>query len=143
MSDFPSSKRDSAAPLIEEGNSQNEKRFSSLSPQPQPIIINSANSSEVALPRRETSIVVNQVAPGISMIADTYLPFETECPFCKKEITTTAIQTFNCGTCCLCYFTGLFLFCCIQLCRGKDICCYDAVHKCPECGKTVAVYNSC
>ena len=143
MADFQSSNHDSAAPLIEEGNSQNEKRFSSLSPQPQPIIINSANSSEVALPRRETSIVVNQVSPGISMIAHTYLPFETECPFCKKEITTDAIQTFNCGTCFLCYSTGFCLFCCIQICREKDICCYDAVHRCPYCRKTIAVYNSC
>ena len=89
------------------------------------------------------AIVVNQVVPNYSVVAHTSSPFATQCPYCKSAITTTAVQTFNCATCMLCCWTGLVLFICIQLCRGKDICCYDAVHRCPSCGQTVAVYNSC
>ena len=143
MTDISNEKHDSASPLISEEKSQNAKGSSPYPPQPQPVNVNSSDSTGVTGPRRGASIVVNQMSPGISMIAYTYMPYETECPFCKKEITTNAIQTFNCGTCCLFYCTGLFLYCCIQICRGKDICCYDAVHKCPNCGKTVAVYESC
>ena len=128
MKEYSDTKREFADPLMAKQNIQ----FSYIS-----------HSAEAALSRTSSSIVVNQVSPGISMIAHTYLPFETECPFCKKEITTDAIQTFNCGTCFLCYSTGFCLFCCIQICREKDICCYDAVHRCPYCRKTIAVYNSC
>ncbi len=112
-------------------------------PQPQPMVVNAGITAGVTVPAMGSAIVVNQVAPAMSVVAHTSSPFATVCPFCKSQITTTAIQTFNCGTCLLCYCTGLCLFCCIQLCRGKDICCYDAIHKCPACGQTVAVYNSC
>jgi len=104
---------------------------------------NDLNYSSVPSETKKSSIVVNQVSPGISMVAQTYEPFSTICPFCKKKITTYANQNFNCATCFLCYCTGCFLYCCIQICRGKDICCFDAIHECPKCGKTVAVYNSC
>ena len=88
-------------------------------------------------------VVVNQIQPNVTITANTSSSFATVCPFSKVGITTIAIKTCNCCTCLLCYCTGLVFFCCVQLCRGKDVCCYDAQHKCPNCGQIVAVYNSC
>ena len=117
-------------------------------PQPQPMMNDPVMAPGMApgmvvTQPATTAIVVNQVVPSYGVIAHTSSPFSTVCPSCKSQITTTSVQTFNCGTCLLCCWTGYILFICIQLCRGKDICCYDAVHRCPACGQTVAVYNSC
>ena len=119
-------------------------------PQPQQMMANPVMAPGVAPGMapgvamvQPTAIIVNQVSPSYGVIAHTSSPFSTVCPSCKNQITTTAVQTFNCGTCLLCCWTGYVLFICLQLCRGKDICCYDAVHRCPVCGQTVAIYNSC
>ena len=90
-----------------------------------------------------SAIVVNQVVPTMTVMANTSYPFATTCPFCKKGITTTSVQTCSCKACLLCYFTGCLFYVCIQCCRGKDFCCYDAVHSCPECGNTIAQYIAC
>ena len=90
-----------------------------------------------------SAVIVNQGQPMITLTANTSSSFATVCPFCKASITTTAIKSFNCCTCLLCYCTGLVFFCCVQLIRGKDVCCYDAQHKCPGCGQIIAVYDSC
>ncbi len=86
-------------------------------------------------------IVQNQVYPGLE--AHTSSPYETNCPFCKNSITTNSDKTINCCACLLCYWTGLFWYCIIQSCRGKDCCCYDATHTCPKCGKVIAKYIAC
>ena len=97
-----------------------------------------------ARPSYSAAIIVNQVAPvGAMVVANTSSPFACVCPYCRSQIMTNSLQTFNCCTCLMCYCTGLLLFLCIQAVRGKDFCCYDAIHSCPRCGKTIASYNSC
>ena len=87
-------------------------------------------------------VVVNQVVP-VSVMAHTSSSYVTICPTCKNMVSTTAIKQFNCCTCLLCYCTGIFWFLCIQMCRGKDFCCYDATHNCPVCGNLISTYESC
>ena len=107
------------------------------SPYPQPNIAMAYSQPVPA------AIVINQVAPVITVTAHTSSPYATTCQFCKNPITTTPITTCNCLACLLCWWTGLIFFCCFQLCRGKDVCCFDATHKCPICGNTVSFYTAC
>ena len=46
---------------------------------------NDLNYSSVPSEPKKSSIVENQASPGISMVAQTYEPFSTICPFCKKK----------------------------------------------------------
>ena len=91
------------------------------------------------------TIVVNQQGPATMVHPDMFktTPVALNCTFCHKPITTNVNKTFNCCACCLCYFTGILLYVCIQCCRGKDICCYDASHTCPYCGNVVGTYTAC
>ena len=151
MADYSSAQRYSSKP-VPIANTPNTYG-SPYPPQPQPMMANPVIAPGMApgmapvmapgMVAPTSAIVVNQVVPNYSVIAHTSSPFSTVCPCCKSQITTTSVQTWNCGACCLCCWTGLVLFICIQLCRGKDICCYDAVHKCPACGQTVAIYTAC
>ena len=97
----------------------------------------------VGQPGYTAAIVVNQGGAGLALPANTSKSYATTCPGCGQSIMTNAIRTFNCCTCLLCYCTGILCFICIQACRGKDFCCYDAVHSCPNCGRTLASYQSC
>ena len=96
-------------------------------------------------PQMPNTIVINQQSPAMMIHPNMFktTPVSLNCTFCKKPITTTVTQTFNCCACCLCWCTGLLLYVCIQLCRGKDICCYDARHTCPYCGNVVGTYTAC
>ena len=91
------------------------------------------------------TIVVNQQVPAVMINPNMFktTPIAITCTFCNKPITTTVTQKFNCCACCLCWFTGLIWYVCIQLCRGKDICCYDASHTCPYCGNVGGTYTAC
>ena len=93
----------------------------------------------------QPQIVVNQVTPAVAVITPAVksTPYLTVCPFCKNQVMTSTIRTFNCCTCLLCYCTGLICFLIIQSCRGKDLSCYDADHRCPNCGQTLGRYESC
>ena len=93
----------------------------------------------------QPQIIVNQVTPAVTVAipAMQATPYLTVCPYCRLQVMTSSIQTFNCCTCLLCWCTGLLCFCIIQSIRGKDIGCYDAVHKCPNCGQTIGMYESC
>ena len=93
----------------------------------------------------QPQIIVNQVTPAVTVAipAMQATPYLTVCPYCRNQVMTSSIQTFNCCTCLLCWCTGLIWFCIIQAIRGKDIGCYDAVHKCPNCGQTIGIYESC
>ena len=106
-----------------------------MNPQVVPIVIG----------QPQPQIIVNQVTPvvAVSAPAPRSTPYLTVCPYCRNQVMTSSIQTFNCCTCLLCYCTGIIWFCIIQAIRDKDIGCYDAVHKCPNCGQTISVYESC
>ena len=107
------------------------------SPYPQPNVA-VAYSQPV-----QAAIVVNQVAPVVTVSTNTTSPFRTVCPYCKNSVTTNPILTFNCNACLLCCWTGLLFFVCFQLCRGKEVGCNDANHNCPICGNTISHYTAC
>ena len=91
-------------------------------------------------------VVTNQVQPQVVNVINYNFgttPIMMNCQFCKSPINTTVEKQWNCCTCCLCWMTGLVFFICVQSCRGKELCCYDAVHKCPNCGQILGYYNSC
>ena len=103
-----------------------------------PIII--AQSPEYVVP-----VTNNQIAVA-SVIYDNNIfklnPVLIQCPYCRKNVTTTVEPSFSCCACCVCMFTGLLIFICIQLIRGKEICCQDATHYCPNCNNKIAVYKA-
>ena len=90
-------------------------------------------------------LVVNQVNPVVVLPPDIFksTPVNITCPFCNRNITTQIRETFNCATCCLCLCTSPLLYVCIQLVRGKDLCCYDVDHSCPYCSNRLGSYTSC
>ena len=104
----------------------------------QPIII--AQPPEYVVP-----VTNNQIAVA-SVIYDNKMfklnPVLIQCPFCRKNVTTTVEPSFSCCACCVCMFTGLLIFICIQLIRGKEICCQDATHYCPNCNNKVGIYKA-
>ena len=91
------------------------------------------------------TIVINQQNPNAMMNPMMFKtnPIAMNCGFCNKTITTTVIKKCNCCACCLCWFTGVCIYLCVQACRGKDLCCYDATHTCPNCGNVVGTYIAC
>ena len=125
-------------PIMNSANNFNSGR----QPYPPPPMVPVNPPATYGQPVVTAAIVVNQV-PAMTVMANTSSSFATTCPFCKAGITTTSIQTCNCMACILCYFTGCIFYFCFQLCRGKDFCCYDAVHTCPQCGNTIAQYTAC
>jgi len=91
------------------------------------------------------AIVINQQSPGMMLNPDMFKlnPVNINCPSCGKIITTVVTQNFSCLACLLCCCTGLVCYLLIQVCRGKDICCQDADHTCPYCGRLIASYKAC
>lgn len=69
-------------------------------------------------------------------------PVSMTCPFCLQAITTKTESKFNCVACFCCLIFTL-LYCCIQICLGKNVCCCDIKHKCPKCGRILGYYKSC
>ena len=124
-----------------------------MQPQPIPNVIgnNSQNINQMQV--QTTPIVTNQtvvpnqiiyhhiaVAPSI-MDVKTYKPFNMTCPYCAVEVTTVPETDFNCGFCCLITFFSICftpLVLCIHCCINGDFCCFDAMHKCPICGRCIA-----
>ncbi len=92
-------------------------------------------------------IIVNQATPQVVNVvgAQTFktVPVSMTCQFCKNPVTTTVEKSCSCGACCLCIMTGFIFYACIQCCRGKEICCCDAVHKCPSCQQQLGAYQAC
>ena len=69
-------------------------------------------------------------------------PVVTKCPHCYQQVTTNVETQCSCCACCVCCMTGFVIYACIQCCRGKDICCQDAVHRCPSCQKDIYYYKA-
>ena len=104
----------------------------------QPIII--AQPPEYVVPVTNNQIAVASVIYENNMFK--LNPVLIQCPYCRKNVTTTVEPSFSCCACCVCMFTGLLIFICIQLIRGKEICCQDATHYCPNCNNKIAVYKA-
>ncbi len=91
------------------------------------------------------SIVVNQQNPPGIIPPNMFKtnPIALNCLFCHKPVLTIVIKECNCCACFLCFFSCFFLYIFIQCCRGKDLCCYDARHICPNCGNLLGTYEAC
>ena len=92
---------------------------------------------------------INQVQPYIIKQYITVPPLKLKtspetilCPFCQNNITTIVKKECNCLDFCFCYFF-CYLWCIIKLFRRKDLCCVNAIHKCPQCGQIIGYYNAC
>ena len=101
-----------------------------------------------AIPVTPVAIISNQNNPNgnaLPVDPDKFkcVPIMMECQFCHRMMATKVSKSLNVCACLLCYCTGIVCYVLIQACRKKDICCWDATHKCPFCGNTVGAYNSC
>ena len=126
----------------------------------QPIIIN---------PNQQNFIINNQASPIIiSNYEFTKKPANVICPYCMHQIKTNVEREFNF---CKCFLITGFIFllplailnggcscggCDCNCCGEKEEkeeeidenekccdCCYDGVHKCPNCGQTVGKTRLC
>ena len=93
-------------------------------------------------------VVNNQAQPQVVTVVQGGQTFGTQpvsitCQFCKQPVTTEVVKKCSCGACCLCCVTGLLIWLCIQCCRNKEINCWDAEHKCPNCQQILGNYQSC
>ncbi len=118
-----------------------------IAPPQQPPQYGVPGASAVPMPMggMPNTIVINQQSPNQMMNPNMFKtnPIAMNCGFCNKTITTTVVKKCNCCACCLCWFTGVCFYLCVQACRGKDLCCYDATHTCPNCGNVVGTYIAC
>ena len=69
-------------------------------------------------------------------------PVNMTCTYCGKKIRTLTQSNFNFVACGFCMLFN-WLYCCVQLCRNKNVCCSDITHRCPRCGVILGEYNSC
>ena len=70
-------------------------------------------------------------------------PVTFYCPFCKKVGVTKVDRSLNVCACLLCYGTGIVFYVCVQAIRKKDLCCWNAEHRCPFAGNVVGAYTPC
>lgn len=108
--------------------------------QPNPVVVTSPNDQTQA-------VLVNQVQPVIiAPILPTKIgasPAYMNCPNCNANVTSNVEKKWSWGSCCLCCWTGVVIWLIIQVVREKDITCYDATHKCPNCGRVLGHFESC
>ena len=74
-------------------------------------------------------------------IVGTYKPIQKTCPYCTMTGMTVPEISWNCGACITIVLSDILLvglLSLIRLCMGSDCCCYDAVHKCSNCGRIIA-----
>ena len=90
-------------------------------------------------------IVVNQQNPEIRVGPQDFkvVPVTITCQFCKRTITTQVTKSLDVCACLLCYCTCIVFYVCVQAIRNKDLCCWNAEHRCPFCGNVVGAYTSC
>ena len=98
-----------------------------------------------APPPYPNAVVINQQSPTLLLRPDQYksTPVCATCPSCHQTMTTVITKKCNCCACLLCWLTGVVFFVCIQMCRGKDLCCCDVDHTCPRCNALVGSYTPC
>ena len=70
-------------------------------------------------------------------------PVTLKCQFCHKVTATKVDRSLNVCACLLCYCTGICFYVCVQAIRKKDLCCWNAEHRCAFCGNVVGAYTAC
>ncbi len=96
--------------------------------------------------QQQNAIIVNQPRPiqGAVIIRNINFgtrPISTICPFCGACVTSVVEKSFNFCSCLLCLYTGALIYACIKAIIGKELFCYDAVHRCPNCGAILGNYK--
>ena len=120
----------------------------------QPYMNNNQNNINVysnqniqRMNNQPNQIIVNQPVQPAIIVTNANIgtsPIATTCVCCGHQITTVVETSLNICSCLLCCYTGLFLYLLIKLCLGKDLCCCDAIHRCPNCGAILGTYkDSC
>lgn len=115
-------------------------------PQQPGIQVQQAYAQPLLVPLNSNYLFFNQSAPS-GTISQTYIynrsPMNIVCPYCKTQVTTVVEDRCNCTACIFCLLTTFIFYVCIQLSRGKDICCTDTWHRCPKCKMFVGSYVTC
>ena len=112
-------------------------------PQAQPII------QVVQTNNNTPTTAVTTVEEVVHVSSNSHLttsPVSAFCPFCKKNVVTVPETSCNFGNflCCLITYPLIFIpWCLFQSSRGKELCCLDAIHKCPICGSIIGNYTAC
>ena len=108
-----------------------------------PVVQSTGNTDTIVIiqqtPTQTTKKAVNPVNPDMYKTS----PVIIQCPDCGAIVTTNVMKSCNCLACFCCCITACVIYSCVQCCKGKDICCYDAIHSCPACGKQVGSYVAC
>ena len=96
--------------------------------------------------QQKNGIIVNQLRPiqGAVIIRNINFgtrPISTVFPFCGACITSVVEKSFNFCSCLLCLYIGVVIYACIKAIIGKELFCYDAVHRCPNCGAILGNYK--
>ena len=115
--------------------------YTSMSPQ--------ENNPNPQIPKEiDQPIVSNQVLPSnvqnqvnLNIILKTNPQFIT-CPQCGYSGITRTVNNFNIVNCLCCWFTDPICWLLFQVCRGKDISCFDATHFCASCNVLLGNYSA-
>ena len=113
---------------LQEQSFSNQQRVYQPAQQPQQIIVNQPINPQVIY--IDTSNLRNS-------------PCSMTCPYCNGQISTEVKKSFNWFNCVFCLWAG---FCCwtgMQLCKNKELNCYDSEHFCPTCHNKIGDYSSC
>ena len=104
---------------------------------PNPQVVNQPIVSNQVLP----SNVQNQVNPNLILLKSN--PQFITCPHCGYSGITRTVNNFNIPNCLCCWFTDPICWLLFQVCRGKDISCFDATHFCASCNAVLGNYSAC
>ena len=98
---------------------------------------------EVVVYQQQIPVTNNQNTINTNQIIFKSTPVFVICPKCGYNGLTRTVTTCSIANCLCCLFTDPICWCCFQLCRGKDLNCYDAVHCCPRCSAVLGNYSAC
>lgn len=65
------------------------------------------------------------------------------CPFCHISGMTIIEKECSCSNVVCSIFTTPLSWLIYQVCRRKDLNCYNATHRCQKCGNVLGIYKAC
>ena len=98
----------------------------------------------------QNQIIIIQRAPIVPSVAITnrYSSIRLICPYCNIMVNTVSFPEWTCNSCCkFCELFTIYLFTlfiaflfhlCCMWCYDGDYCCYEAIHRCPNCNNIIA-----
>lgn len=97
----------------------------------------------------DEKIINNQTTPSGNcdlLILSTVLksqPVTVECPFCKGVCVTRTERQLSWKSCLFSLLGTPYLWFLTQICRNKDLNCYNAKHYCLKCNAELGEYSAC